>query len=237
MLGVLISRTHVSSPWGVSTIGDFLLEYLVACEPLHSPNTNSLAGEMGFEPMMTISKTVALDRARRFPNKIKQDRFLLVELKVQSINFAVTILKLGSTAWARTRDQLINSQLLYRLSYCGIKLLEMLWGLLPHRCLYRLRGLYVPDTFPDPAMLTLWLLLSTWFLLIEFASSRVTVISTIYPIALVRTGGWSVTWDTGHRRSVAKPDSNRIYFCTGLTFEESHQRVFLLLTLTKLGVP
>ena len=41
---------------------------------------------------------------------------------------------------------------------------KMLWGLLPHRCLYRLRGLYVPDTFPDPAMLTLWLLLSTWFL-------------------------------------------------------------------------
>ena len=39
----------------------------------------------------------------------------------------------------------------------------MLWGLLPHRCLYRLRDLYIPDTWPDPAMLTLWLLLSTWF--------------------------------------------------------------------------
>jgi hypothetical protein len=39
----------------------------------------------------------------------------------------------------------------------------MLWGLLPHRCLYRLRDLYIPDTLPDPAMLTLWLLLSTWF--------------------------------------------------------------------------
>ena len=32
--------------------------------------TRILAGEMGFEPMMTISKTVALDLARRFPNKL-----------------------------------------------------------------------------------------------------------------------------------------------------------------------
>ena len=30
--------------------------------------SNMLAGEMGFEPMMTISKTVALDQTRRFPN-------------------------------------------------------------------------------------------------------------------------------------------------------------------------
>ena len=28
-----------------------------------------LAGEVGFEPTMTISKTVALGQARRFPNK------------------------------------------------------------------------------------------------------------------------------------------------------------------------
>ena len=30
----------------------------------------SLAGDIGFEPMMTISKTVALGQARRIPNKI-----------------------------------------------------------------------------------------------------------------------------------------------------------------------
>jgi len=35
-------------------------------------------------------------------NKIKQDVFLLVELKVQSINFAVNILKLGSVCEDRT---------------------------------------------------------------------------------------------------------------------------------------
>ena len=28
---------------------------------------------MGFEPMMTISKTVALGQTRRFPNKLKFD--------------------------------------------------------------------------------------------------------------------------------------------------------------------
>ena len=28
-----------------------------------------LAGDIGFEPMMTISKTVALGQARRIPNK------------------------------------------------------------------------------------------------------------------------------------------------------------------------
>ena len=28
-----------------------------------------MAGAVGFEPTMTISKTVALDRARRYPNK------------------------------------------------------------------------------------------------------------------------------------------------------------------------
>ena len=37
-------------------------------------------------------------------------------------------LEFGSTAWARTRDQLINSQLLYRLSYCGIILyISLVW--------------------------------------------------------------------------------------------------------------
>ena len=29
-----------------------------------------LAGDIGFEPMMTISKTVALGQARRIPNKL-----------------------------------------------------------------------------------------------------------------------------------------------------------------------
>ena len=77
-----------------------------------------MAGALGIEPKLTESKSVVLP-LHNAPTK-KQDVFLLVELKVQSINFAVNILKLGSTAWARTRDQLINSQLLYRLSYCGI---------------------------------------------------------------------------------------------------------------------
>ena len=53
-----------------------------------------LAGEMGFEPMILISKTSALDRARRFPNK-KQDVFLRFELKVQCINLLLTSLNLA----------------------------------------------------------------------------------------------------------------------------------------------
>ena len=110
-------------------------------------------------------------------------------------------------------------------------------------------------------LLTLWLLLSTWFWLRiwvtipakhwltvkpmhharvlrnnEFVSYCATIIATICPIHASPDGKWYVTWDTWHRRSVAQPDSNRIYFDTRLTFEESSQRVFLLLTLTKLGL-
>lgn len=65
---------------------------------------------------------------------------------------------------------------------------KMLWGLLPHCCLYRLRSLYVPDTFPDPAVFTLWLFLSTWFLSIEFESSSAHVIGTIHLIIQGRQG-------------------------------------------------
>ena len=52
-----------------------------------------MAGEMGFEPMMTISKTVALDQLGDSPTKI------------------------GGLEWNRTTDTQIFSLLLYLLSY------------------------------------------------------------------------------------------------------------------------
>ena len=50
-----------------------------------------MAEVTGFEPVITISKTVALDQTKLYPNK-----------------------KYGSTDWDRTNDQTINSRLHYR---------------------------------------------------------------------------------------------------------------------------
>ena len=72
---------------------------------------------------------------------------------------------------------------------------------------------------------------------VEFVSCSTTLIGTIHPIALVRTGFGTSLGILDIGAPLLLRDSNPPYFCTRLTFEESSQRVFLLLTLTKLGTP
>lgn len=69
----------------------------------------------------------------------------------------------------------------------------------------------------------------------EFVSCSTTLIGTIHPIALVRTGVGTSLGILNIGAPLHLRYSNPPYFCTRLTFEESSQRVFLLLTLTKLG--
>ena len=51
-----------------------------------------------------------------------KDRTCYILLAKQALSQMSYTPNIGSTAWARTRDQMINSHLLYQLSYCGIKL-------------------------------------------------------------------------------------------------------------------
>ena len=43
---------------------------------IHYTNTGNLAGVIGFEPMITISKTVALGQTRRNPNRKNRIHFI-----------------------------------------------------------------------------------------------------------------------------------------------------------------
>ena len=69
------------------------------CADHYTTNTIELAGVIGFEPMMTISKTVALGQTRRYPNKIKQDSILF------SFPLKVFNLLLLSLTGCPTRDR------------------------------------------------------------------------------------------------------------------------------------